>query len=529
MNDDRRDEQSLPDSLDPRLTKPVRTRTRRTTTWVLAVRVLCGVLSVVLLGGAAYGTALLNRIQTSAGTLDSTDGEHNVDRVGNFDDENILVVGNDSRDGYSQEDLDKIGASDEGSMATDSIMLIHVPANGESASVVSFPRDSWVDIPGYGESKINSAFVSGYSSLPDGASEAERRAEGQKTLIATVSQLSGMKVDHYVEVSLLGFYDLTEALGGIEVNLCEPAYDPSQNSGADFPAGKQTLDGSQALSFVRQREGLNNGDLDRIKRQQFFVGAVLRKVLDQDLLDLANIGKLTDIIDALTGTINYSKGLDPLELADQMSAVATGDVTFQTVPVANQDAKIGEASVVLLEDQDSLDEFFENLSGGGTQQDDAPATETTEAPETLDPAEVSVEVYNGTTAAGAGQTAADALTEDGFTVTGVLPAATADWAESVVQYPPGMEAEAATVAAAVGGGTKTEESADIGSVMLIVGANYPGLSGGSAQPGSTESTSSQSDSSQSGSSQTTAPEGGGEEPSQQADDVMTADEGTCVY
>lgn len=478
-DDDRHDERPLPARLDPRGSSAARAaRTRRTPPWVLLVRVLCGVLSVVLLGGAAYGTVLINRVSSSAGTLETTEGELNTGRVGNLEDVNILVVGNDSRTGYTQDQLEKIGASNEESMATDTIMLIHAPANGERVSVVSFPRDTYVDIPGFGSNRINSAYVNGYFEPAEGATEEQRRAAGQQALIGTVSQLSGLQIDHYVEVTLLGFYDLTNALGGIEVNLCQPAYDPTGDSGADFPAGPQVLDGSQALSFVRQRKGLPGGDLDRIKRQQYFFGAVIRKVLDQGLLDLVNVGKLTGIIDALTGTISYDQDLDPLLLAEQMSSIAAGDVEFRTLPLAEYpEQKVDGMDVLLPAEKADLEKFFDTLSAGGT----AAAPSSTAPVETTDPAEVTLDVYNGSGIQGAGTTAADQLTAQGFTVTNVLSAATADWATSVVQYPKGMEVEAATVAAAVPGSV-VEESDQVESVILVVGANYPGLSGSTPAP-----------------------------------------------
>ncbi|WP_153506250.1 LCP family protein [Cumulibacter manganitolerans] len=476
MNDEHTEgERPLPADLDPRggATATRAGRGRGTPTWVKVVRILSAVLSTLLLAGTAYGVSLVNRSTSSSGTLADTAGKGNSDRLGNAEDINILVVGNDSRKGYTKEQLDKVSSAPEESLATDTIMLIHVPANGTKIRVVSFPRDSYVDIPGYDKNKINAAYVNGYTlGVPDGASEQDRRKAGQQTLISTVSKLSGMKIDHYVEVTLLGFYDLTNALGGIQVNLCQPAQD--SYSGASFPAGKQTLNGQQALSFVRQRHGLPNGDLDRIKRQQYFFGAVIRKVLDQGLLDLVNISKLTSIIDALSGTVSYDANLDPIQLAEQMSNIAAGNVEFVTLPLApNPEQTIGGKDVLQIADQKTLDAFFGGLSSDGGR---ASAT-TSAAPKTVDPKSVTLDVYNGTKTSGAAAKAAEELKGKGFTVENVLSAATSDYPTSVVQYPAGMADQAATVAAAVPGAT-TEESTQVHKVSLIVGANYPGLGGG---------------------------------------------------
>ncbi|GAB3296796.1 LytR family transcriptional regulator [Epidermidibacterium keratini] len=467
----------LPADLDPRT--PGR---RSHPTGVRIARVFSAVLAAALLIGSGTAYVMLNRLSSQAGTLSSTDVDGNEDTLGNPDAINILVVGNDSREGYTEEQLAELSTTSEQSLATDSIMLIHVPANAgddKKISVMSFPRDSWVSIPGYGEGKINSAYALGYTDAPEGSTTEQRKAAGQQTLIQTVSKLSGLKVDNFVEVSLLGFYNLTNALGGIEVNLCQPAKD--KDSGIDLPAGKQLLDGKQALSFVRQRKGLDayGGDLARIKRQQYFFGAVIRKVLDMGLLESLNFSQLTEIIDSLAGTITYDEDLDPLEFADQMRYIAAGNVQFATIPLAeNYEDKIDGQDVVLLADDTVLADFFGSL-------DDEPAEpKPTTPPPTVAPDKVTLDVYNGTTVAGAAESAAEQLTGQGFTVEGVLSASTTDYATSVVQYPKGMEAEANTVAAAVAGAT-TEQNDDVEKVLLVIGANYPGL-GGDQPAGTTD-------------------------------------------
>lgn len=459
----------LPADLDPRTPKR-----RAHPTGVRVARVVCAVLAAALLIGSGTAYVLLNRLSSQAGTLSSTDVEGNDDKVGNPDAVNILVVGNDSREGYTEEQLAELSTTSEESLSTDSIMLIHVPANAaddKKISVMSFPRDSWVSIPGYGKGKINSAYAIGYTNAADGASEAQRKAAGQQLLVQTVSKLSGLQIDNFVEVSLLGFYNLTNALGGIEVNLCQPAKD--KYSGIDLPAGKQTLNGKQALSFVRQRHGLDayGGDLARIKRQQYFFGAMIRKILDMGLLESLNLSQLTEIIDSLAGTITYDEDLDPLEFADQMRYIAAGNVEFATIPLAeNYEDNIDGQDVVLLADAKTLAAFF-----GGLDDDPGKPT-TTKPPPTVAPDKVTLDVYNGTTVDGAAESAAEQLTAAGFTVEGVLSASTTDYATSVVQYPKGMEAEANTVAAAVPGAT-TEQNDDIEKVLLVIGANYPGLGG----------------------------------------------------
>ncbi|PRZ33580.1 LytR family transcriptional attenuator [Antricoccus suffuscus] len=381
-------EPTLPPELDPRRRPAVRPRAntgnrarsradrnKRKRYAVLVARTLATVISVALLVGAGFVHSSINRFNAHAGTLPGTsDVAGNKDAKGvNGADMNILVIGDDSRDGYTQAQLAELSTQANPGNNTDTLMLIHVPANGTAASVVSFPRDSYVSIPGYGKSKINSAYADGYNDAPQSSTPAQRQAAGQALLISTISQLSGVKVDHVVTVSLLGFYNLTNQLGGVEVNLCQAAKD--SYSGIDLSAGKHLLMGKEALSFVRQRHGLPNGDLDRVKRQQYFFGATIRKLLGQNLLDVLNISKLNNLIDALAGTINYDKGLNPLDLAAQMRDIAAGNVKFQTIPLAAQPfvTKPGVGDVVMPVGQSEMYSFFQGLSAATT----APAPSST--------------------------------------------------------------------------------------------------------------------------------------------------------
>ena len=191
----------------------------------------------------------------------------------------ILMVGIDSRtdahgNPLTPDERAMLHAGDEVGTNTDTIVLLRIPNDGRSASAISIPRDSYVDIPGIGMGKINSAYgttkeLTRQKLVNQGVSEAaaEQRATqaGRQALIKTVANLTGITVDHYAEVGLLGFMLLTDAVGGVEVCLNNPVDEPM--SGADFPAGRQRLNGAQALSFVRQRHDLPRGDLDRIVRQ----------------------------------------------------------------------------------------------------------------------------------------------------------------------------------------------------------------------------------------------------------------------
>ncbi|WUI00075.1 LCP family protein [Spirillospora sp. NBC_00431] len=244
--------------------------------------------------------------------------------------ENWLLVGSDSR-----AEAATTGEGNQvwkpGRQRTDTIMLLHLPADRKKAYIVSFPRDSWVEIPGYGNQKINAAFSFG----------------GPKLLIETIENLTGVRVDHYGAIDFEGFKSMTDALGGVTVNIKQSVYDPARKK--QWTAGKQKLDGEEALLFVRQRYNLPNGDFDRIKRQQAFLGALAKQAADRGTL--TNPLKLDRFLSALTKSISVDEGVsggDMRSLAVSMRSVRASDVMFLTAPHKGTGSR-GKQSVVLLD------------------------------------------------------------------------------------------------------------------------------------------------------------------------------------
>ncbi|PSL52646.1 LytR family transcriptional attenuator [Saccharothrix carnea] len=175
----------------------------------------------------------------------------------------------------------------DGAANTDSVVLARVGADG-AVSAASLPRDSLVDIPGFGQGKLNSAYARAHA-----AAQAEGRdgaAAGVEALKRTVEALTGVAVDHYAALEMAAFSTLADAVGGVEVCLKRPARDPF--SGVDLPAGSQSLTGAQALAFIRQRHGLANGELDRIVRQHVFLRALATKVVQGDPAKLPELARV---------------------------------------------------------------------------------------------------------------------------------------------------------------------------------------------------------------------------------------------
>ena len=312
-------------------------------------RTMLGVVSTLVLGATGFAWTQLNRIDTSLATADVIAPSAQVPDAPAGQPlavaQNILLVGLDSRTDSNgnplpQNVLDALhaGGGGDGGNTTDTMIVVHVPAGGAAASAISIPRDSYVDIPGYGKHKINSAYSRARADsrgklaqkgLSGPKLETAADAAGAKSAIAAVQQLTGLTINHYAAVNLAGFYALSQAVGGVQVCLKAPVHD--SYSGADFPAGEQSISGAQALAFVRQRHGLPNGDLDRIARQQAFMSAMAKSVLNSGTF--TDPSRLTALVDALEGAVVLDQGWSLLGFAQQLHGLSAGSIGFVTIPV----------------------------------------------------------------------------------------------------------------------------------------------------------------------------------------------------
>ena len=235
-------------------------------------------------------------------------------------------------------------ANGTGGNATNTLILIHIFAGGKRAIGFSIPRDDWVtfaDTVGPQQAgKIDQAYgvsmyyeqarlrqehpAMGQDELAFLGNEAGRRAA-----VATVEQLTGVHVDHFAEVNLDGFYELARVFGGVEVCLRHPVHDV--NSGANFPAGYQHLDAAQALAFVRQRDGLPNGDLDRTHRQQAFLDSVMHQLRTEGVL--SDLTKIAALISVARQYVITDSGWNLLDFAAQARDLSAGNMVFHTLPI----------------------------------------------------------------------------------------------------------------------------------------------------------------------------------------------------
>ncbi|MFI1589450.1 MULTISPECIES: LCP family protein [Streptomyces] len=268
--------------------------------------------------------------------------------VAQGDAQNILLIGSDSRSGENR----KYGRDDGGSQRSDTTILLHLAADRKSATAVSLPRDLMARIPschrgdgtttGERFAQFNSAFETG----------------GTACTIRTVEKMTGVRIDHHMVIDFNGFKDMVDAVDGVEVCLKEPVDD--KDAHLTLPAGRQKLDGEQALGYVRARKSIGNGsDTERMDRQQKFLGALVNKMQSNGVL--LNPARLYPVLDAATKSLTTDAGLDSLkdlyDLVRGMRNVPTDQVQFLTVPRQAYHADPNRDELV----QPDADQLFEKL------------------------------------------------------------------------------------------------------------------------------------------------------------------------
>lgn len=387
---------------------PPRWQNRSTTTKVFygIGRSVIAVAAAALLAVTGYNWSILHQLDNGIARTDVFGGAPTEQRPAAppppvlTTDVNILLVGMDSRtdphgNPLPANELAMLHAGpDTGQLDTDTMILVHIPAGGKQAVAFSFPRDSYVQIAGgFGKHRLNSAFAYAHNAEASrlrsqgmtNAAQIEQMADtaGRKNLIATIENLIGnsVTINRYAEINLAGFYDLSLAVGGVQVCLNGPTHD--DQTGASFPAGVQTIAGVRALNFVRERHGLPGGDLDRIVRQQVFLGAVANKMLSTGTL--TNLSRVNALTQAIEKSITLSSGWDVASFIQQMQGLTSGAIQFHTIPTG-PDVTIGGADVLQV-DPEEVHTFVAGLINdtneeAATTTPLTPTTPTSTAPPT---------------------------------------------------------------------------------------------------------------------------------------------------
>lgn len=455
-------------------------RRRRILKWTAV-----GTAGVVLAAGGAAAYAVMhldgNIKHTALLPGNITQSAEAPDKFGNTP-MNVLLIGTDAR--VTAEDCSLGGdCSSSGNGNSDVLMVIHLSADRTNSTIMSIPRDTMTNIPDCGSNGAYYGMIN--SSLAYGAS----------CTVATVHQLTGLTIDHYVEVDFSGVVAMSNAIGGVPVCVTNNMYD--KDSGLRLNAGTSVIKGQQALEFVRTRHGFYDGsDLGREKAQHIFLSNMIRQVRSE--ASFTNIGNLYSVADAATKSLQVDDGLDGvtnlLSLFDTMNKVPTNRVTFVTMPWILDPQNTAR----VIPEQAQAEQMFANIkndvsyssakstdsSSAKTESDSATSAATAEATPGAQQAsadsgsavitsQVHAQILNATGVSGRASALAQALAGDGFSSGNLSTGNASTSSKTIVYYPSGRSDSAAAVAAALGiPGSQVQQSGDYSEVTVVVGTDW---------------------------------------------------------
>jgi LCP family protein required for cell wall assembly len=500
----------------------IRSRGWRTVGSTIGYTVSCALAAVVLVvaGYAHY-------VERQVGGLASSNVDTGGPQTGAM---NILLMGLESRTDYDGNilpakllaamhagsvhgvEFDGVGGQD-----TNTLILIHIFAGGQKAVGFSIPRDDLVTFPqpydGESEGKIDQAYGLAWAqSLNQTASSSMSRDHryflaneaGQAAAIATVSAVTGEHIDHFAEVNLAGFYALAQAFHGIEA--CVKPWDGGRNlhdtnSGFSQPhAGYLHLDAAQALAFVRERDNLPNGDLDRTHRQQAVIDYVIWDLGHEGAL--TDLGQLTSLLDVARRYMIASGGWNLLEFASEMHALTGKNLSLSTLPIVTTQNNVPvngvpqDVDIVNLPYVRVLVQTAFSQPAPGTAKKPAAKASTSPIPP---PATVTVDVYNGGTTNQLAAAVSQALVSAGYKAGAVgTPAAQSQTVQAATQvfYGAGAAANAKKIAGYFGTAVTAASSVAAGHVEVLLGTTSTavptGISATSSGSASTPSASASS-------------------------------------
>ena len=436
-------------------------------------------------------------------------GSHAINSGPSIGAQNILLMGLESRTDWNGNILpnDILRALHAGSRqgiengvggnATNTLIVIHIPAGGKKAVAFSIPRDDWVNFPqtydGQTQGKIDQAYGDAmaekqsqlYQSdpkMPKNQIAFQGNEAGRAAAVATVEMLTGVHIDHFAEVNLDGFYELARVLGGVQVCLKNPVPLDTYSGFYAKKAGYQHLNAKMALAFVRQRHGLLNGDLDRTHRQQAFLDSIMQELRTQGVL--SDLGKINSLLGVAKKYVITDSGWDLLDFATQMRGLNSSNLTFHTYPIvqyatiAGQSANQVDPAVIQKITQQA---FYPAPAVSGSARPKASSTPSINAAQA---ANTTVDVYNGGSTPGLASQVQNALLKYGFKAglvgnTGALTA-------TQVLYGTGSAASASQIGKLFGVSATASTPVAAGHVQVMLGGStaVPGASPSSSAPSS---------------------------------------------
>jgi LCP family protein required for cell wall assembly len=463
-------------------------------------KVLAALVSAVVVVVAGIGWITYRSVSAGITTSDALAGEP----VSTGSDQNILIMGLDGRrDQHGrplpQEIYDALhaGGEDSGDNDSDSLIVLHLPAGGAPATAISIPRDDYVDLAGCPTSdcrgKINKAYSLTYQRVldrrgstnlqsnatsPKGqdstAIEQAAREAGRKAEISTVRRLLQIPIDHFIEVTLVGFFQVAQVVEPITVCLNEDTADPYY-SGADFHQGIQQISAAQAMSFVRQRRDSSDvmfTDLDRTRRQQAFIASVLSALRHGGALSSPT--RLRTLLDVARQNVAVDAGLDLQDFVRNASAFPDRPVALYTLPVASF-GEIPDGEYVNFIDVSTIRSIVHNLVAA-----DSPAAPSTSSPSTatqtgggaqLTAGGVALDVVNASGRQGEAADLEMSLATGHFSK-GNISTADSTSQTSTIAYGAGAKVAATELADEFGITATSSDSVARNTVRLTVGTDY---------------------------------------------------------
>ncbi|WP_265415944.1 LCP family protein [Streptomyces otsuchiensis] len=453
---------------------------------------------VLLTGGV--GHAMVSTIDTG---LDRVDPFHDLsNRPDTSKGLNVLLIGNDSREGITKEEKKKYGIGGDACHCADTIILVHLSEDRERASVVSLPRDSYAELPAH-------AFESGggerHPAHPDKMNAALSHG-GPALMVRTVEKMTGVRIDHYLEVNFLSFMRGVDEIGGVDVCTVKPLKD--EKSGLDLPPGTSTLSGGEALQYVRARSLDPSADFGRMQRQQKFLASFVDKAVSADVL--LNPAKLRRTADVMLESVRVDPefGIDEiLDLSRAMSDFDTSSAELTSVPIDQIGKALPSGGTTVTWDEEGAERLFTAIredrplagAGGADESREADSGKKTDGdndagrdgdaekdtdtrpqgavPVDMSPQEVKVRVENASSREGLGARADEQLAATGFTTGGLTAdedagSDTTAQSRTTITHDPDRREEAAALRAAVPG-AQLREVADHGpELLLAVGEDF---------------------------------------------------------
>lgn len=424
-------------------------------------------MALLVITASGLGHAVVNGMNDAINRVDAFGGMQG--RPDGSKGTNFLLVGTDGRDGLRQDEKRRYHLGGAPCHCTDTIMLVHLSQDRRRASIVSVPRDSYVRLPGAVRPGSGRPVAATATTHPAKINEAYADG-GPRLTVRTVEQLTGVHIDHYLEVDFVSFMKTVDVIGGVEV--CTPVRLKDSYSGLDLPVGTTTLSGGQALQYVRSRHLDGAADLGRIQRQQRFLAQVIHRITSGGTLH--DPVALSRIATTALGSVRADHGLGPADLialARGMQGFSPSSSEFVSVPLSNVNHAVpGVGSTVKWDDR-KAGRLWASIRADRpltVHHKPAPSGGTVE----IDPARIRVRVANGTGRGGLAATAQRQLGDAGFLTPGLPTTAEHPTDRTVIRYDPRWDRSVRSLAAALPGAELLPVSGQ-GPVMdVTLGADF---------------------------------------------------------